>query len=571
MKSTPRCHVNVTRVALALLMTVIGPVSGAWAQAKNVVSSKAGVVAADQPQASKLGAETLSKGGNAADAAVTTLLALGVMNPFASGMGGGGFCLYRPNGKPVEVLDFRERAPSKATRDMYIRDGKADIKLTMVGGLAVGVPGEVVGLETLHKKYGALAWKDVVGPVRKVAESGFPAGELLPKRLKSREERILKHAPAMAKIYQKDGTWVQAGDVVKNQGIAKLLKLIETKGSAAFTTGDVPAEISKAVQAAGGILLAEDLGNYQPTWREPLKSTYRGFEIFAMPPPSSGGTTILTALNILEGYDLPLLGRNPQTVHMVVEALKHAFADRAEWLGDADFVDVPVERLISKDYAAQLRRTIKPWKTGKPSDYGTRANPPDDSGTTHVSIVDKDGNMAACTSTINTSFGSMVFVEKYGLILNNEMGDFTAQPGVPNNYGLEGTEQNAVQPGKRPLSSMAPTLVLKDGKPVLAVGGSGGPTIITGTLLALIRALDWGMSPKDSIETTRIHHQWLPNKLFVEGDDPAYLETFRKRGHDVDVRRAYNSIQMVFVDQNGTRTGVSDPRKNGAPAASTKK
>ena len=571
MKSTHRCHTIVTWVTVGLLTTVIAPISGAYAQSKNVISSKGGVVAADHPMASQLGAQTLANGGNAADAAVTTLLALGLMNPFASGMGGGGFCLYRPNGKPVEVLDFRERAPSKATRDMYIRDGKADIKLTMVGGLAVGVPGEVVGLETLHKKFGKLDWKRVVKPVRRAAESGFPAGKLLPKRLKSREERILKHAPSMAKIYQRDGAWIKAGDIIKNAGIAKLLKLVENKGRAAFTTGDVPEEIARVVQNSGGILLAKDLAAYEPTWRKPLKSTYRGFEVYAMPPPSSGGTTIITALNILEGYDLPLLGRNPQTVHMVVEALKHAFADRAEWLGDADFVDVPVKRLISKAYAAQLRQTIKPWKTGLPAEYGTRANPPDDSGTTHVSIVDAEGNMAACTSTINTSFGSMVFVEKYGLILNNEMGDFTAQPGVANNYGLEGTEQNAVQPGKRPLSSMAPTLVLKQGKPVMAVGGSGGPTIITGTLLALIRVMDWRMSPKNAIETKRIHHQWLPNKLFVEGDDSSFLETFRKRGHDVDVRRAYNSIQMVFVDQDGTRTGVSDPRKNGAPAASTKK
>ena len=539
----------------------------AWAQAANVVRSTNGVVAADQPLASELGAATLSAGGNAADAAITTLLTLGLTNPFASGLGGGGFCLYRPYDGDVSVLDFRETAPAAASADMFIRDGKADIGLTMRGGLAIGVPGEAQGLETLHKKFGKLPWKSVVEPVRKLAQRGFPSGELLPKRLARSGERLEKAAPAMARLYKKGGKWVKAGDLVTNDGLAALLLKLENQGSAAFYSGDVANEIARVVQANAGLITQADLTGYQPKWRQALRGTYRGYEVFAMPPPSSGGTTIIEALNLLEIYDLPLLGRNPQTLHMVVEALKHSFADRAEWLGDADFVTVPTEMLISKQYAEQLRPKMIPWKTGELEDYGTRMPPVDDSGTSHVSIVDKDGNMAACTSTVNTGFGSMVFVEKYGLVLNNQMGDFTAQPGAANNYGLIGSSQNAVAPGKRPLSSMSPTIVLKDGKPVLAVGASGGPTIITGTLLAIIRVLDWRMTPQMAVETPRLHHQWIPEKLFVEADDEVAIQILEKRGHEVEVRPAYNSVQLVHVDADGTMTGVSDPRKNGAPAA----
>ena len=553
-----------------IFVTMLAIVGAMWApavaaQEASTATSAHGMVAADHPRASQVGADILAAGGNAFDASVATLLALGVVNPFASGLGGGGFCVVRPQNDDVAVIDFRERAPAAATRDMYIdASGKADIDKTIKGGLAVAVPGEVRGLEALHKRYGKAKWSDVVRPARELAAAGFEVGELLPKRLAAKEEALVAN-PALAAAFRKGDRWVRAGETLKRPGLARTLRLIEQKGAAPFHGGEVGDAIAQTVRAAGGIITPRDLVDYQVTWREPLRGSYRGFEIFTMPPPSSGGTTILATLNVLERFDMRTLGYNPESIHRITEALKHAFADRARWLGDADFVSVPTETLISKSEARATE--IHPIRVLPADAYGTSAPPPDDDGTTHVSIIDGDGNMSACTSTINTSFGSMVYVEAFGLVLNNEMGDFTAQPGVPNNYGLVGTDQNAVAAGKRPLSSMSPTIVLtQEGEPYLVVGASGGPTIITGTLLALIRTIDWGWSPADAIARPRIHHQWMPEVLYSEGLEPSWLEVLKRRGHAVKVGEGYNSVQMVVRHQDGKLTGVSDPRKNGRPA-----
>ncbi len=532
-------------------------------------SGRDGVVAADNPYASSIGARVLEDGGNAVDAGVATLLTLGVVNPFASGLGGGGFCLYRPAGGETTVLDFRERAPLKASRDMYLRDGKADIGLTMRGGLAIGVPGEIKGLAALHKKYGSLDWKRLVEPARKTAADGFEVGSLLPKRLARSGERLEENSPALANQFKQKGKWVEKGDKLKWPGLAKLLGELQRDPNS-FYSGDIASSIVAAANGAGGVFSEKDLTSYEVTWRKPLIGTYRGYKLYTMPPPSSGGTTILTALNILERWDLTTLGRSAESFHRLTESLKHAFADRARWLGDSDFVDVPTERLVSKAYADQLAKKFRHLGVLETEEYGSAKPSPDDDGTSHLSVVDRDGNLLACTSTINTSFGSMVYVEKYGLILNNEMGDFSAQPGVPNNYGLVGTEANAVAPGKRPLSSMSPTLVVDPkGEAFMSVGASGGPTIITGTLLAIIRTIDWGASPSEAIAWPRIHHQWLPNALFVESMEDWKIEVLRSRGHEVKPRPAYNSVQMVVRSENGW-TGVSDPRKDGAPAAAKK-
>lgn len=528
-----------------------------------------GVVAADNPYASRVGAEILEAGGNAIDAGVATLLVNGVVNPFASGLGGGGFCLYRPAGGEVDVLDFRERAPLASTSDMYIRDGKADVGLQMRGGLAVGVPGEAKGLSTLHARHGVLGWKDVVEPARKTAIDGFEVGTLLPKRLAWRGEKLEEVNPRLAEVFKKDGKWVEAGQTMRWPALGRALTQLQ-KDPESFYTGPVAAEIVRAVNAADGIFSAEDLSTYSVTWREPLVGQYRGYTLFAMPPPSSGGTTILQTLSFLEHWDLATLGRSAESFHRITEGLKHAFADRARWLGDSDFVDVPTNKLVSSRYSAELRDKFRHLGVLEVDEYGTARPGPDDDGTSHVSVVDREGNLLACTSTINTTFGSMVYAEEYGLILNNEMGDFTAQPGVPNNYGLIGTEQNVVAPRKRPLSSMSPTLVVDpDGEGYMAVGASGGPTIITGTLLALIRTIDWKLSPGLAVALPRIHHQWLPNKLFAEGMEPWKMEVLRSRGHVVEERRAYNSVQMVVRTEKGW-TGVSDPRKDGEPAAAKK-
>jgi gamma-glutamyltranspeptidase/glutathione hydrolase len=513
-----------------------------------------------------VGARVLEQGGNAVDAGVATLLTLGVVNPFASGLGGGGFCLYRPKSGEVEVLDFRERAPLKASRDMYIHEGKADIGQTMRGGLASGVPGEIKGLSTLHAKYGSLAWRDVVEPARAAAVEGFEVGALLPKRLDWVGERMKEFNPSLAAVFERNGAWVKAGDTMKWPALGRLLTELQ-QDPGRFYRAPIASAIVEAVNEAGGVFSIEDFTAYDVTWRKPLVGTYRGYTVFAMPPPSSGGTAIIEALNFLEHWDLATLGQSAESYHRIVEALKHAFADRARWGGDGDFVDVPVERLISKDYARQLRKRFRHLGVGDIEDYGTAKPPEDPPGTSHMSVVDGDGNVLACTSTVNTSFGSWVYVDEWGLVMNNEMGDFSAQPGVPNNYGLVGTEANAVAPGKRPLSSMSPTIIVDEkGEPFMAVGASGGPTIITGTLFAILHTIDWGSSPSEAISAPRIHHQWLPNKLFVEEMEDWKQEVLRARGHEVVERRAYNSVQMVVRGEKGW-TGVSDPRKDGAPAA----
>lgn len=574
MQRERNCHRFVT-VLLTVAFTVVGAsaVPEVFAEPPAIepdritAQSEHGMVAADHPAASRVGADILEAGGNAIDAGVGTLLALGVMNPFASGLGGGGFCVVRPADGEVEVLDFRERAPGKADRDMYIVDGKADVDLTVHGGLAVGVPSEARGLETLHQKYGTLDWARVVRPAREMASNGFEVGELLPKRLKAKSDE-LKKRKKLAAAFQKNGRWVKPGETLRRPNLGKALKLLETRGAEPFHSGPIAEAIVKHVNEAGGIFTLGDLKGYQVTWRKPLQGDYRGYTIYSMPPPSSGGTTILETLNILERYDMHTLGRSTESTHRITEAMKHAFADRARWMGDADFVDVPVERLISEEYAAS--RTVRPDSVLDQDDYGTSAPPPNDDGTSHVSVIDDDGTMLACTSTVNTSFGSLVYVPEFGMVMNNEMGDFTAQPGVPNVYGLMGTEQNTVAPGKRPLSSMSPTLVLRDGEPYMSVGASGGPTIITGTLLALIRVLDWKTSPAEAIALPRIHHQWLPNEIFAEAMSPEAKATLESRGHKVTIRDAYNSVQMVIRNSDGTLVGVSDPRKKGRPAGAKK-
>ncbi len=536
-------------------------------EANVTVLSQSGVVASDHPTASAMGAEVLRRGGTAADAGVATLLALGVLNPFASGLGGGGFCLYRraSDGDSV-ALDFREIAPASATRDMYVdrKTKEVDRDASRTGGKAVGVPGEAAGLAALHARYGALDWAEVVRPARSLAQRGFYVGELLPKRL-ARSAEKLDAAGGFRAAFAPGGDWVAHQDVLERPDLGKTLLALETQGPRAFYEGPIAEAIVASVRATGGSMTLKDLATYAVEERAPLRGTYRGHELLTMPPPSSGGIVIIQVLNILSGFDLASMGYGPAAVHLVVEGLKHAFADRARWLGDADFVKVPVARLISTAYADTLRARIDPKATGELDSYGSDKPPRDDSGTSHVSIVDARGDMLACTSTVNTSFGAKVYVPEFGITLNNEMDDFSAQPGVPNAYGLVGNEQNAIAPGKRPLSSMSPTLVLRDDAPFMAVGASGGPTIITGTLLAILRVIDFGFSPRDAITSPRIHHQWLPHRLFVEPGD-ARLDGLDAFGHEVDVRPAFNSVQMVVRRDDGAWEGVSDPRKLGRPA-----
>ncbi|MFB6262485.1 MAG: gamma-glutamyltransferase [Bradymonadaceae bacterium] len=533
------------------------------------VTTDAGIVAADHPIASKIGARVLADGGTAMDAGIATLLALGVVNPFSSGLGGGGFCLYRPSSSGrVTVFDFREVAPMKATRDMYVVDGEVKQKWMLRGGKAVGVPGEPAGLWAMAHHFGSLDWKRLVEPAHRLAEEGHRVTSLLVERLKNNAEK-LNERPTLAGVFQEeDGSWVDEGDTLTRPALARSLNRLRNEGSAPFYHGEIASAIVDAVNRAGGIFQRKDLRRYAIATREPISGTYRGYQVYGMPPSSSGGTTLVETLNILEGYDLTSYGRTPKGIHLIVEALKHAFADRAAYLGDTDFAEVPLDRLTSQSYADKLRAQIKPASVLAPKSYGTKAPLPDDHGTTHVSVVDAERNMLACTSTINLSFGSMVFVPEWGLILNDEMGDFTAQPGVANNYGLVGTEKNAVAPRKRPLSSMSPTLILDpEGRPYMAIGASGGPAIITGTLFGFLNTVEFGMSPSEAIAAPRIHHQWMPYKLFMEA--PAGMRSeLEQMGHEIEVRPAWSNVQMVVRSDDSTWTGVSDPRKGGRPAAS---
>ena len=563
-------------ISLALLSSIQHLHAQAPPDPKNVtVLSQMGAVAADHPLASATGAAILDQGGSAADAAVATLLVLGVVNPFASGLGGGGFCVAWSPQKPeiADALDFRETAPAKASRDMYLRQGKADEALSRLGGLAVAIPGEAAGLEALHRRHGKLPWASLVQPAYEYAAHGFFVGKLLPARVIASSGRMPAKGPLrQAFTPQGSPNFVTPYSWHTRKDLAQTLALLRDKGAAkGFYQGPLAQAIVAQVQAEGGMLSLEDMRTYAPIWRTALKSTYRDtYTFYTMPPPSSGGIVLAQVLNILEAFDLRALGWGPKAVHLILEALKHAFADRARYHGDADFVNVPVATLTSKAHAKTLRQKINPEATLPKEAYGSTLGPKDDHGTSHISVVDATGHMVACTSTVNTTFGSMVYVPDWGLVMNNEMDDFSAQPGVPNAYGLVGNAQNAIAPGKRPLSSMSPTIVLQGTTPKLVVGASGGPTIITGTIFAILRLLDFDQSPTEAVTSTRLHHQWMPHKLFFEGLPLDPLATgLAARGHEVEYRPAFNSVQLLYRSSPTQWTAVSDPRKEGRPAAQT--
>lgn len=532
------------------------------------VQSSHGIVAADQRYASEAAAETLEIGGNAADAGVVALLTVGIANPFASGLGGGGFCLYREADRErTTVLDFRESAPAAAHRQMYIADGKANHELARRGGLAVATPGEPAGLWALHGRFGQLPWEDVVEPARRFAEMGFPVTETLAEILQQNAEELEKR-PELAAVFQNDqGQFLTPGKLMVRDDLVKALTLLRDEGVRPFYVGEIADAIAANTQREYGILTTHDLARYRVIPRKPIVGEFLDHKIYSMPPPSSGGIALVQAFNILKHFDLSEDPQDAATLHLILEALKHAFADRAHWLGDSDFVDVPKDRLLSDEYAAELAERIDPDGVLNTEDYGTTAPDPDGMGTAHLSIVDSDDNMLACTSTINTRFGSMVYVPEYGIILNNEMADFTAQPGEPNVFGLIGNERNAVEPNKRPLSSMSPTLVMDgDGQPKITLGASGGPMIISGVYFALLHSLLFDADPIDAITAARLHHQWIPESLIIEYDEIPLADELQRLGHQLMSRRAYNAVQMILRNDDYW-IGVSDPRKGGIPAA----
>jgi gamma-glutamyltranspeptidase/glutathione hydrolase len=534
----------------ALLWATIGAYPPPW--------RGRGVVAADHPLASAAGAEVLRAGGNAVDAAVAAALAAGVVQPAGSGLGGGGFAVTVAPGSSPYVLDFREVAPRSARRDQYLGpDGSVVPGLSVKGPLAVAVPGEPRGLWRLLRERGRISPAAVAAPAIRLARGGFPVGGHLASSLaKTKDAEVIG-------LFTIGASVAAEGVVFRNPALAKTLQAWVRSEGESMSRG--PGAAAIAAEIGGRGLDAEDLGAWQPTERQPITFSYRGYRVITMPPPSSGGVALGEILTVLEGYDLRSVAYgSADHLHLVAEALKHAYADRAHFLGDPAFVAVPVDRLLSREHTDDIRRKIYPGRTFGPDAYGAPIAPPTDDGTQHISAIDADGTAIALTTTINTSFGSGLVVESLGLILNNEMDDFSAAPGVANAFGLVGGEANSVAPGKRPLSSMSPTIVLDpQGRVVLSVGASGGAQIISSVAQAISNVIDFGMDPEAAVSAPRIHHQWQPDELVVEPEfAPEVAASLAARGHVVVRRRLYSAVEAVGVDPTGY-AGGADPRKGG--------
>ena len=562
---------------LALLLLVTTPLMAA---SRPPVRGKNGMVASTSDIASRIGVEVMKKGGNAVDAAVAVGFALAVTWPSAGNLGGGGFMLVRTADGTAEAIDYRERGPLAAHKDMYLdAQGNVVKGLSLQGYKAVAVPGTVAGLAFAHKRHGKLKWEELVEPARKLAAEGFEVNYHLARSLRydTTVERLAPFAESR-RIFQRDGRFYEIGETFVQPELAAVLARIKADPRD-FYEGETARMIAADMKANGGIVTLEDLRTYEPTLRLPLRGTYRGHEIITMPPPSSGGIALIEMLNMLEKEDLAAKGwHSVDSVHTIVEVMRRAFADRAQFLGDTDFVKVPVAALASKKYAEARRATINPLTASPSRDAGAGDPAPYESPeTTHFTIVDGEGNVVSNTYTLNDSYGSGVTAKGTGVLLNDEMDDFTSKSGVPNDYGLIQGEANAIAPKKRPLSSMTPTIVVKDGKVLLAVGSPGGPTIINTVLQVILNVIDYGMDIQEAIDAPRFHHQWLPDHIYWErfefnADTRALLE---KKGHafrDIPgMSRSPSTIgdaQGVMIDPvTGMRLGASDPRLGGVPAA----
>ncbi len=479
-----------------------------------------GMVAAQEKIAAQVGADILKAGGNAVDAAVATGFALAVTHPQAGNIGGGGFMLIAlADGKKITSIDYRETAPHAATKDMFLdENGNVDRERARYSRASAGVPGTVAGLLYALEHYGTMPRERVLAPAIKLAEDGFPVPYGLAFALEKSRERFASDISSQAYLEHPDGKSFRAGEVLRQPDLAKTLRAIRDFGASGFYDGPVARLIVEEMKQGGGLISAEDLKNYRPIEREPVRGTYLGYDIVSMPPPSSGGVHVIQMLNILEGYELAKLGHNTaDSIHRLVEAMRRAYADRAKYLGDPGFVKVPVAGLVSKEYAAQLRAGIDLTRATK-SENVSAGRPPSPEGeqTTHFSIMDKAGNAVSNTYTLNLAFGSGYSVDGAGFFLNNEMDDFSSKPGSPNAFGLIGGEANAIEPGKRPLSSMAPTIVLKDGAPYLVTGSPGGSTIITVVLQEILNVLAFNMNVAEATAVARIHHQWQPDAVITE-------------------------------------------------------
>ena len=532
------------------------------------VYGKSGMVATREATASRIGLEVLQEGGNAVDAAATVAFALAVTLPSAGNLGGGGFMVVHDaeSGETV-AIDYREKSGANAFRDMFLDEaGEADPEKSRYSGLAIGVPGTLAGMALALERYGTISLAEALEPAMELAGRGIAVTPDLANSLNGSKERLQRWPSSAAIFYKDGGVAYEPGEILVQRDLATSLRLIAEQGRRAFYGGSIGERIVAAVRRAGGHLRLDDFRGYEAVVRAPVQGDYRGYEIVSMPPPSSGGVHIVQILNILEGYPIGFLGAGgAETVHLMAEAMKLAYADRSAYLGDPDFVDVPVAALTSKAYAAELRGLInrnraRPAAEIEPGDLAPYESPE----TTHFSIVDAAGNAVANTYTINFSYGTGLVAEGTGILLNNELDDFSAKPGTPNAYGLIGGDANAVAPGKRPLSSMSPTIVLKDGEPFLVTGSPGGSRIITTTLQIIMNVIDHGMNLAEATHAPRIHHQWLPDELRIEeGLSPDTIALLEQKGHAIAVGDAIGSTQSIMVTEAGL-FGSSDPRTPGA-------
>ncbi|MEM7674867.1 MAG: gamma-glutamyltransferase [Myxococcota bacterium] len=529
------------------------------------------MVSTDAVLATKVGVQTLAAGGNAVDAAVAVAFALAVVFPEAGNIGGGGFMVYRRNDGETAALDFRETAPAAASRDMYIDPATGrPTKRSRNGALAAGVPGTVAGLWAAHQKYGQREWSSLIEPAIRMAEDGFIVDEALAIAVARQRKRLFRE-PSSKAVFFADGRSPQVGDTMRNPALAATLKRIAKDGPPGFYEGRTAELIVAQMKRSKGIITAQDLANYRPKFRRPVRMMYRGHEVIGMPPPSSGGLVFALMTRVLEKIDVRALGwHSAAHVHRVAETMRHAFARRNTYLGDSDFVKVPTERFDSDKAAQEILAAFDSQRATPSTSVLAQANPGQGKHTTNFAIVDKDDNAVALTYTLNTSFGSGLVVKGAGFLLNNEMDDFAAAPGKPNAYGLVQGEANAIAPGKRPLSSMSPTIVLDPQKRVLLVtGAAGGPTIITATFQIMSAVVDFKMGIQTAVNESRFHHQHLPDRLFIEPGalSPEVIQTLTEMGHQVaDPPFPIGDAPTLGRSPNGWMGGV-EPRQQGALAA----
>ena len=574
---------NSRNIALALLIafaflnaSLSSVAPSAFAAAREPVRAKHGIVASTNEVASSVGVDVMKRGGNAVDAAIAVAFALAVTHPAAGNLSGGGFMMIRLNNGKTTAIDYREMAPAAATRNIYLdKEGKLiqGEGGSLEGYRAAGVPGTVRGMELALKKYGSgkLTWSQLIEPARRLAANGFEVTYSLARSLRNSKDYLSKY-PETKRIYLKEGDFYNEGEVFKQPDLAATFARLQQGGPNEFYEGETARLIVNDMKRNNGLMTLEDLRGYVAKERAPLRGVYRGHEIISMPPPSSGGAVLIEMLNILEGYDLGKLDANSsERYHLMAEAMRRAFADRAEYMGDSDFVKVPVAGLIDKAYAAKLRSNISTERAstsaevraGRPAGYESEE-------TTHFTVVDAEGNAVANTYTLNNSYGSAAVAKGTGMLLNDEMDDFAAKPGTPNMYGLIQGERNAVAPRKRPLSAMTPTIVLrKDGSFWFTVGSPGGPTIINTVLCVITNVIDFDMNIQQAIDAPRIHHQWLPDELVGEplGLSSDTQKALASRGHALAKQRTLGDAEGIMIEEKtGVRLGATDPRRSDGAA-----